>query len=192
MTARFSLLERLREGGVCEKTLSEVADSLHEKTYERGSAILRQGDLAPNIFFLKRGLAKLVYLTAEGKEFIKSFIDEGNFMGSLVSQIEGGGSTFSIICLETSHVESVPYILLDRLAQQDSTVLQLFNILFRNLALKKEHREHDFLCLSPEERYRKFLTAMPRIPGRISQNDIALYLGITPVALSRIKSRMRV
>ena len=58
------------------------------------------------------------------------------------------------------------------------------------LAMKKERREYEFLCLSAEDRYRLIREREPTMLGRVTQNDIARYLGITPVALSRIKSRL--
>ncbi len=190
MTTQLSLLERLNAGGVGANTLTALEGHIREKSYAQGDAVLRQGDSAPNVYYLRHGLAKLTYLTAEGKEFIKSFIDAGDFMGSMVSQMEGGPSTFSIICLEASTVESVPYALLSRLVEEDDTLLRLTSRLYQNLALKKEIREHDFLCLTPPERYAKFLEIQPDIARRVTQGDIAHYLGITPVALSRIKSRL--
>ena len=58
------------------------------------------------------------------------------------------------------------------------------------MGLKKELREHDLLCLSAEERYRNFLNDSPALVERITQMDMARYLGITPIALSRIKGRL--
>ena len=58
------------------------------------------------------------------------------------------------------------------------------------LSMKKEQREYEFLNLPAEERYQKFAEANPDLVEQITQNDIARYLGITPVALSRIKKRL--
>jgi hypothetical protein len=53
--------------------------------------------------------------------------------------------------------------------------------------MKKERREYELLCLPAEARYRALLERQPNIYESITQNDIARYPGITPVALSRIK-----
>lgn len=49
-----------------------------------------------------------------------------------------------------------------------------------------------FLLNSPEERYRKILTTPESdvILERVPQHYVASYLGITPVSLSRIRSRL--
>ena len=59
-----------------------------------------------------------------------------------------------------------------------------------NFAMKKEKREFEFLCLSPETRYRQLAQNSPALLNRITQNDLAKYLGVTAVGLSRIKKRV--
>ena len=58
-----------------------------------------------------------------------------------------------------------------------------------SLAIKKERREYEFLCLSAPERFALLKQRDPELVAKLTQNDIARYLGITPVALSRIKQR---
>jgi len=58
-------------------------------------------------------------------------------------------------------------------------------------SLVKERRERELLILTPEQRYRRFLEDYPDLIGVVSQKDIASYLGVTPVGLSRIASRVR-
>jgi len=48
-----------------------------------------------------------------------------------------------------------------------------------------------FLENNPAERYKELLRNEPRIVQRIPQHYIASYLGITPVSLSRIRSKIR-
>ena len=190
MTAHFALRTTLQDIGANEITLSALDGNIRVKTYERGEVILRQGDRSPNVLFLTSGLVKLVYLTADGREFIKSFLDKGHIMGSLVSVLEQKGSTFSLVCLEPSTVESLPYTLLQQLVDRDVALLRFMCSVFQQIALKKESREYDFLCLSPAQRYKKFLMENTSVRNRVTEAEIARYLGITPVALSRIKARL--
>ena len=44
---------------------------------------------------------------------------------------------------------------------------------------------------TPEERYRQFLEDHDDLVGVVPQKDIARYLGVTPVGLSRIATRVR-
>ena len=53
------------------------------------------------------------------------------------------------------------------------------------------HREYQFLTMSTEERYLAFLQEYPRLAARMSQREVAQYLGLTPVGLNRVISRLR-
>ena len=56
---------------------------------------------------------------------------------------------------------------------------------------RKRQREEDLLCLSPAARYLAFLEREPGLAGRLALKEVAGYLRITPVALSRIRRRLR-
>jgi CRP-like cAMP-binding protein len=57
--------------------------------------------------------------------------------------------------------------------------------------VKKELKERQLLIHSAKERYRIFLKEFPDLESRISQYQIASYLGISPVSLSRIRKEMK-
>jgi hypothetical protein len=56
---------------------------------------------------------------------------------------------------------------------------------------RKERREMELLTLTAEERYLSFLREYPTIAAVVRQRDIASFVRVTPVALSRIKSRIK-
>jgi CRP-like cAMP-binding protein len=54
----------------------------------------------------------------------------------------------------------------------------------------KEKREREFLLFDAEARYQSFLKSYPGLEKRVKQHQIASYLGITNVSLSRIRRKM--
>ena len=48
-----------------------------------------------------------------------------------------------------------------------------------------------FLMCTATERYQDFLKRYPGLEERITQNQLASYLGITPTSLSRIRRALR-
>ena len=186
-----SILHILAESGADERSLQALERQVKGRGHAAGDYLLRQGTAAPQLLFLAEGLVKMVYTTPTGGEYIKSFLDAGSFVGSLAALLEGLPSTFSVVCLEATRVEVLPYAALEVLTERDPAVLRFALVLFQRLALKKERREHDLLCLTAEQRYRQFLRDQPRVAERVTQADIARYLGITPVALSRIRGRIK-
>ena len=156
---------------------------------EKGELLIRQGAPDSSIYLVQSGLLKAYYSTLEGKELIKSFIQPGEFIGSLISCRTGESSTFSLTCLEDCTLRRVSYAELQQAASGQPEIAGFITSGLMELAIKKERREYEFLCLSAQERYSLLKERQPGLLERITQNDIARYLGITPVALSRIKNR---
>lgn len=161
-------------------------------SYNSGDIVLRQGDNNSSLYYVESGLLKAYYVTAGGKEYVKSFLKEADIIGNLVSMTTEDRCSFSLICLEPSSLVRMPFDDLVKLAEADLGVANQLIALLLSFALKKERREYEFLCLSAEERYRTIKKTTPELLKRVTQNDVARYLGITPVALSRIRSRIQV
>jgi hypothetical protein len=53
----------------------------------------------------------------------------------------------------------------------------------------KENKERFMLLYTPEERYELFCQHYPHLLERLNDYQIAAYLGITSISLSRIKKR---
>jgi CRP-like cAMP-binding protein len=160
--------------------------------FPKGSFLFRQGDKVGNLFFVQTGLVKAYYETIDGKEFIKSFVGEGEFIASMQAVVADNTCSFSVLSLEASQVLEVPQQALLNLVACDLEVAWSVNKMLLDLSMKKEQREYELLCMPPEARYLAFCERGFELIGRLSQNDIARYLGITPVALSRIRRRLGV
>lgn len=159
--------------------------------FHKGSFLFRQGDRAGNLFIIQQGLVKAYYETRDGKEFIKSFIQEGEFIGSMQAIVANNPNPFTVISIEDCRALEIPKTVLLDLVTREPKATETLNSLLLKLAMKKEMREYELLCLSAEERYLLFCHRESALLKRLSQNDVARYLGITPVALSRIRKRCR-
>jgi CRP-like cAMP-binding protein len=160
-----------------------------KRSWMRGQTVFSQGEVYTDLVVLTEGLVKLYYDTADGKEWIKSFIVNRGVFGSRLSQALHRPSPFSACCLENSRTIHIPYPLFSKACVENRALAHATHSLSQWLGVRKEEREHDLLCLSAEDRYRKFISTEAALAARITQIDMARYLGITPVALSRIKNR---
>ena len=173
----MNISEFLQENGQLEK-------------FSKGGHVFRQGEKSSKIYFIKQGLLKGYYLSSDGKEHVKSFLMEQDVIGSLRALSRGEAVSFNWVCWEKSELMAVSF---DKIYQESKTNIEISNFFVEGLiglALKKEKREYDFLCMSAEDRYRELQEQGSQLLDRVTQNDIAKYLGITPVALSRIRKRI--
>lgn len=156
----------------------------------KGKYLFRQHQEPASLFFVEQGLVKAFYETLDGKEFIKSFIKEGQVIGSLQALVANQSNNFSVIALENCIVKEISKSQLRECVDSGVNTGVWLNEFLLSLAMRKEQREYEFLCLSAEERYLLFCQREADLVPRLSQLDIARYLGITPVALSRIRRRL--
>ena len=155
-----------------------------------GDHLFSQGDSDSNVYFVKSGLLKAYYIRADGKEHIKSFLPEGSIIGSMVALVDDDPCTFSLIAAEDGAVIALPFARLKDAAGQDIGLANVLIDFLSGYGKRKERREYELLSLSPEERYSILLETMPGVAERVSQADLAAYIGVTPQALSRIKRRL--
>ena len=184
----IALFERIAGSTLPER--QRVMAAIERIEIRAGEAVFHQDDPLPFIYVVRRGLLKFTYLAADGEEWIKSVVADGQFFGSL-SALVSGRASFSVIAIEACSLERLPFALLESLADRDlawSRMLRNALILF---AERKERRERQFLTLTAEERYRIFMRDEGALLARVPKKDLAAYLGVTPVGLSRIARRVR-
>ncbi|WP_428025667.1 Crp/Fnr family transcriptional regulator [Arcobacter sp.] len=162
------------------------------KTLSKGEHLFYIEDDVKDFYFLIEGLARYYYLTDDGKEFNKSFAEkQGHLLSSISSVSHGTGSPFSVEVLSSFTTLYISYKKLLELGEQYKQWNDLLLRIYENLVVKKEKREADFLLLSARERYEKFLEDYSMIEDAVPNYHIASYLGITDVALSRIRKEMK-
>ncbi|GEN10864.1 cAMP-binding domain of CRP or a regulatory subunit of cAMP-dependent protein kinases [Myxococcus fulvus] len=168
-----------------------VAPLLRARTLRKGEFLFHVGEVRPCIFIVTKGLVKMVYETTEGRAWVKAFAGEGTCFASLVALAPGGVTSFSTQAVVESRVEQLDFAQVRRLAAHHLEWQRAVSRAFEVYGLRKEKREMELLTLSAEERYQRFLDEHPELAPLLAQRDIASYIRVTPVALSRIRARMR-
>ena len=168
-----------------------LARQIELKVLSAGATLFAQNTVHPYLYAVRQGLVKLCYIDENGNEWIKSFASEGRFFASIAALQAEGRTSFLCATIEPTQLERLPYRCLNELASRHlawARAVQQMTMLF---ASRKEARERDLLTLTPEGRYRAFLAEYPALEKRIAQKDMARYLGLTPVGLNRIVTRVR-
>lgn len=166
------------------------ARDVRSRRLAAGEALFHADQAWPWLAVVSAGVAKLVYPREDGGERIKSFIAEGGFFASLAALAPNGRTSFAAVAMTELAVEQMPYVALREFGDRHIAWQRALRVGIEFYGARKEKRERELLMLTPEQRYRLFLKEEPALAARIPQKDLALYLGITPVALSRIRGRL--
>jgi CRP-like cAMP-binding protein len=178
-------------GEVPERAVSAFLDAARPRAFAAGEPIVRAGEVSDELHLICQGLARYHYVTREGKDFNKNFVGEGMVAASLSSIKLGQPSPFGVEALEATRTLAVPGAFLRAALDEDGFWQRFGRVLMEGLALSRERREASLLLLSAEERYDEFMRVHGDLLERVPLYHVASYLGITPVALSRIRRRKK-
>lgn len=179
---------------------------------EPGAVLFRVGEHHPYIYFVQRGLFK-AQMPSEGDRMTTVFFpEEGDVLASMsalgsdgVRRVAARGlhpraetlraaveaeSTHTITAIEPSLLLRVNYRVIEHLSTQHLQWARLTTTIALMHATTLQ-ADAGWLRSTPEQRYRSLLREHPGLVQRVTQRDLASYLNITDVALSRIAKRVR-
>lgn len=171
-----------------QETWAQFEQRLEVRTIKKGEVILKPGMLCRHVSFVNKGLLRSYYLI-DGKEMITTFFNEDSYFADYESFISCKPCVMYSDALEDTEVVDLVYedlqLLYDKYPQCERVGRLIAEELFVHLCNKVS----SFLLNTPEERYNGFMDEWGDIAQRVPQYMIASYLGITPEALSRIRTR---
>ncbi|NVD05573.1 Crp/Fnr family transcriptional regulator [Vibrio sp. JPW-9-11-11] len=148
--------------------------------------LLHQGQIATEIYLLLEGICHSAYLTDKGKEFSKEFYWENDWIIGFESLIKQQTSPYLLESLTPCTLIALP---VDTLRAWRAEKHSIYLKLLETQLMHKENKERFMLLYSPEQRYELFCRNFPHLLDRLNDYQIAAYLGITSISLSRIKKR---
>lgn len=151
--------------------------------------LIKAGNYYGKIVIVISGLFRAYYYQ-DKTEHTFWFREENTIFASHRSILQHKPSSISYQALEESVVAIVDYYTLKQLALTDADVGKSIMTVLESLILELIDRVEEFVTLLPEDRYKIFIDKYPNVVTRLPQNQLASYLGITPVSFSRLKSRI--
>ena len=169
----------------------DIIDHFSLVHFDAGEVIVPQGKICTNRYFPINGISRLYLISPEGKEFTTSFIRRGDFISSIRSILFQEPSSFTAQALTPCSFMKIDGKNMEHLKKTNSDWLKFVLSLYDDYVVKKEIREESFLMQDAEQRYLAFLKEYGDGATLIKNNQVAKYLGITNVFLSKIRARMK-
>ncbi|QEY61607.1 Crp/Fnr family transcriptional regulator [Metapseudomonas lalkuanensis] len=159
------------------------------RDYDRDQLIIRAGERPAHFFAIIVGVARYYYLSPEGRQWNKTFFREGQLIGSLSAHLKQQPCTYNIAAVEKCRLASFPLAILDQQGERFPQLLQMQDLMVRQIMLRNEDREALLLTSNSEQRYQWLLEHEPWLLDRVPQYQLASYLGMDPVSFSRVKRK---
>lgn len=177
-------------GPLPDAAWQDVRPTWYDLHLARGDYLVEEGQHPKRLGFIRHGIIRAFYRTAEGHEYNKTFFTAGMFVCALAGLLRRTASYINLQALEDTHLLVTDYATFTNLYSRHHALERLGRRVIEEEWVKKEHRELRLVLCTAEERYAYFQQEHPTLESRIPQYHIASFLGITPVALSRIRGRM--
>ena len=157
------------------------------KSFKRKS-IMSYPDVVPHeVFFINRGIMRVVILDNKGVEHTIHFGVEKMFIADYSNFLQHLPSIYSLQALEDMEVVVMPRASIERGYRDLKQGDKLGRLIAEGYFIYHDSRIKDMYFRTPKERYDRMNDVFPNIHNRVPQHMIASYIGITPVHLSRIK-----
>ncbi len=175
--------------------LTEEEKELFKSLLKKGSAkrkefVMQPGEITKYEYFVTKGCLKVYSLDRNGVEHVSMFAIEDYWTGDMASFRLQQPSTYFIKALEDAEFLMISKENFDRLFKEIPKFERFYRNLYQNSLVSYIRRTNEGISLTAEERYEIFLDKYAHIANRVTQKDLAAYLGITPEFLSMIRSKM--
>jgi len=171
-----------------EAAKDDLLQRLQSRSVAAGAYLLREGRVCREIFYIDEGLAKTFFASGE-KEFIMRFFPEQSLFTVLDSYVRQLPSTYAILALEPATVTTISHTDMEELCRRHHGIETFFRKLLSFASVNMMKRISEMLEEDATARYNHFIRDYGPLLQRISLGDLAAYLGITQVSLSRIRGK---
>jgi CRP-like cAMP-binding protein len=168
--------------------LPKIFKMIQVKKAEKGTILIREGDVCNHLFFLEKGLMRN-FEEHNGKEFTLWFFTEGEFVTSMYSLYNSVPSKQYIEVLEDSEyykIDKSVFFEVIRMSNDialyavDEIMNQYSDYLYNTRLLRFKNAEEKFLQLKDNK---------PNLINRLTQKHLASYLSIDHTYLSKIMAK---
>lgn len=185
-------LEQIRQ--IIKQMISISEDELNDflgqtitKTFKRNEKVSRPIAVPNEIFFIIKGLIRVMITDNEGTEHTVHFALENQFISDYSNFMQKQPSFYTLQALEETEVVVLPRSAIEWGYKNLQEGEKMGRLVAEYYFIYQDNRIKNTFSRTPKQRYDSIADVFPNIHNRVPQHMIASYLGITPVHLSRLK-----
>jgi CRP-like cAMP-binding protein len=176
---------------VSEGSLDLISDLILVEVYEKGDVFIDRGGKNNKEYFVYEGVCRSFLLSPEGEEITISYFLEGSVLSPNKTRTANQISHLNFQALTKLTVASLNADKFEQLMINHIDIREFGNMVLQNELLAKVEKEIGLASLSAKERLILFREKYHFLENLISHVDIASYLGITNISLSRLRKELR-
>ncbi len=175
---------------VSHDTFVKLQNMSSYKLLKTNTVVTKEGEIPNKIYILLSGLMRTYFDSEAGKQHNKKIFSPTSFVGALTAIIKKEPSKLAYETLTDCKVFEIDFDIFMKLCKTDVDIANLYAKILERIFMQYEKRSLELISLDATQRYIKLREQIPNIDDLIPQFQIASYLSITPVQLSRIRKKM--
>ncbi|MGL5275762.1 Crp/Fnr family transcriptional regulator [Myroides sp.] len=160
---------------------------LHEEVLDNKEMLIREGEIADKIVWIRAGVLRSYFLLEDGQERTYCITFDESMMTAMTSFISKQPSKENIQSIGKTELYVLYKADVDKLCENNIVWTIFFKQLLEEQFMELEEKLFDIQRLEAKERYLKLLQYYPQYIQRIPGIYLASFLNITPRHLSRIR-----
>ena len=173
-----------------EHEIGALTSRLKERKIKRRQFILSEGNVCKHYTFVVEGCFKMYKVDDKGQAHNLQFAIENGWISDIGSFHSEEPTELYIEALEQSTILQISKPDLLYLYGNHSKFDRNFRVMIENAFINLQKRVLQTISVSAEERYLDFLQNYPGLFNRISNVQIASFIGVTPEFLSKIRKTL--
>lgn len=167
------------------KLKSQLAGIYPQQLVARNTVLLPQGDVQRYGYLIMEGVLGAIHDDIDGGQKCKEFYFKDEFALLYGNWLTHSPALYQLKVIRQARVIKVPLSLMENADWQP-----IKQQLITQQLLFKEAKEAFLLLNTPEQRYQYLLDNKPHWLETLSLNEVAMYLGVSAISLSRIRRRL--
>jgi len=159
--------------------------------FKNKDLIISEGNISKKTFLILDGIVRGYILTKSGEEKTILLRGKGVFVTYPDSAFKNQPSKYNYETIGNTELLIFNSDTFGELAEKENAIKTLYLNILKEAVSVLNYRVETMITMSNEERYIDLIKRNPEFLKSAYKKDIAHYLGITPVSLSRIIKRIK-
>lgn len=174
---------------VSSKSIREIEGLVEYITIKKGEPITTVGQKNNLEYFMIKGICKSFLNTPEGENVTISFFMSNSIISPSSTRNQEGKSVINIQALTDVEIAVINASEFEKLMIEDLEIRDFGNSVLRIELMAKVQKEIALASLKAKDRLLLLRNNYPNIENFVPHSDIASYLGITTISLSRLRTQ---
>ena len=186
----FSRAELPLDEVLSDTSVMLIEQALTPVVLPKGYRLLEDKEGIKHAYLIKKGIVRL-YVIAADKEITFEFAREKDILSTSLGYFYQSRSYECFELLEDTMLYQIDLEKMKQLFYQSLEICNWARQFTELNAIKTQRQLIDILVLTPEDRYLHLMKHDKALFQRVPLKQIASYIGISPISLSRIRARIK-